>query len=218
MNYRPKLRSADTEGGAQPSAASAWVLALCCLLSLGSPTLAQPPDEPVEDAPTGEFFEVVNVEIANIDVWVTDKEGDPVVGLQKDDFVVTRDGETVDIANFYAVSGGRTSATPPPRETSAESDSRDRSRALDRGAIAQRTDLPAEHQLWLVVYIDNYNVDPNERNRIVPALRAFLSESLRSGSQTMTTARSRWRSLLLETFLFWSRRSRRSRRSRAWPW
>ena len=89
------------------AAACAWALALCWLLSPGLPTLAQPPDEPVEDTPSGDFFEVVNVEIANIDVWVTDKEGNPVAGLEKNDFVVTRDGKSVEIANFYAVSAGR---------------------------------------------------------------------------------------------------------------
>ena len=167
------------------AAACARALALCWLLSPGLPTLAQPPDEPVEDTPSGDFFEVVSVEIANIDVWVTDKGGNPVAGLEKNDFVVTRDGKSVEIANFYAVSGGRSAATTAPERASAESNTRDRSRALERGAIDQRANLPAEHQLWLVVYIDNYNIDPNERNRIFPALRAFLSESLRSGGQTM---------------------------------
>ena len=109
MNYRPKLRSADTEGGAQPSAASAWVLALCYLLSLGSPTLAQPPDEPVEDAPTGDFFEVVNVEIANIDVWVTDKEGNPVVGDHQVEVTVEID---VDGCSAKACEGSAGSRQP----------------------------------------------------------------------------------------------------------
>ena len=113
------------------SAASAWACVLCWLLCPSFPTLAQPPVEPADDASTGDFFEVVNVQIANIDVWVTDKDGDPVSGLDKSDFVVTRDGKTVEIANFYAVSGGRPTATLARRDASSEPDSKDRSRTLE---------------------------------------------------------------------------------------
>jgi hypothetical protein len=74
-----------------------------------SPAIAQSAADSQVDQPTaGEpFFEVVDVEIVNIDVWVTDQQGDPVEGLAKDDFVVYRDGQPIEVTNFYAVSGGR---------------------------------------------------------------------------------------------------------------
>jgi hypothetical protein len=51
------------------------------------------------------FFDVVEVEVVNIDVWVTDGDGNPYSGLGRDDFVVLRDGRPV------AVSPGNPSPT-----------------------------------------------------------------------------------------------------------
>jgi hypothetical protein len=53
------------------------------------------------------YFEEVAVEIVNVEVYVTDKDGNPVEGLSKDDFEVLEDGRPVELLNFYAVSKGR---------------------------------------------------------------------------------------------------------------
>ena len=75
------------------------------VISAVSPAVSQSSSEaePAESAPTEPFFEAVDVEIVNIDVWVTDKQDNPVEGLSKDDFVVLRDGQPVEITNFYCV-------------------------------------------------------------------------------------------------------------------
>ncbi len=134
------------------------------------PAAAQPADEPADDAPREDFFDVVDVEIVNVDVWVTDKQGNPVDGLGKDDFVVLRDGEPVEVTNFYAVSDGRPVAAAAAPDAGRP----------DRGAAAppSEPEVAPEHRLWLIVYVDNYNIDPIERNRIFPDLRQFLASTL----------------------------------------
>lgn len=132
-----------------------------------------------EDATAGEgFFEVVDVEVVNIDVWVTDKQGDPVEGLEKEDFVVLRDGEPVQITNFYAVAD-RQPTTPDPQATPQPQEA-------TRAPIESREQrIAPEHRLWLIVYIDNFNIDPIERKRVIPALRRFLSDTLGPGDRAM---------------------------------
>jgi VWFA-related protein len=125
------------------------------------------------------FFDVVNVEIVNIDVWVTDKQGEPVEGLQKEDFRVFRDGEPVEISNFYAVAEGHP-ASPVARETIEPLDT-----SAPPPTQLGEPQVPPEHRLWLVVYIDNYDIDPIERKRVFPALRAFLAETLGPGDRAM---------------------------------
>lgn len=144
----------------------------------------------LEEAPLSEpFFEAVDVEIVNIDVWVTDKQGNPVEGLSKEDFVTLRDSQPVEVTNFYSVFDGRpvaagvTSTTEPDPAGSADLPS------LVEPASARQV-LP-EHRLWLIVYIDNFNIDPVERKRVLPALREFLARTLRAGDQAMVISYNR---------------------------
>src|SRR4051812_46245170 len=45
----------------------------------------------------------VDVRLINIDVVVTDKKGNPITGLTKDDFVLLENGTPKPITNFYEV-------------------------------------------------------------------------------------------------------------------
>ena len=164
-------------------ATPALVLGIAC-----SPLLAGPADgqstnsrQPETSDQTNEtdFFEVIDVEVVNIDVWVTDRDGDPVEGLGKDDFRVLRDGRPIEIANFYAVSGGQPARPEPPAETAP-----DRPLSVEAPELVAR-ELAPEHQLWLVVYIDNYNLDPIERERVLPALREFLGRTVKPRDRAM---------------------------------
>jgi VWFA-related protein len=167
-----------------PQLSSALLVLFCGLAAFssgGPPALSQAASEqdPADEAPEEAFFEAVHVQVVNIDVWVTDKQGKPVGDLDKDDFLVFRDGEPVEVTNFYAVSGGRPvtttvgpEATPSPAPLVGEPPSR-------------APEVAPEHRLWLIVYIDNYNLDPNERDRVLPALDTFLGRTLGAGDQAM---------------------------------
>ena len=149
-------------------------------LALATSTPAQ------DDAPAEDFFDVVDVEIVNIDVHVTDKQGKPVEGLAKDDFVVFRDGAPVEVSNFYAVAGGR-----PVSGALEVTDPGAGTRAPSLDLEPNEVELAAEHQLWLIVYIDNYNINSTERNRVFPAVRRFIGRALRAGDQAMIVTYNR---------------------------
>ncbi|MEM8993199.1 MAG: hypothetical protein AAGF23_00275, partial [Acidobacteriota bacterium] len=121
-----------------------------------------------------QFMESVDIEVVNIDVWVTDRDGRPVDGLTRDDFLVFRDGDGVPISNFYAVAGGVPVGEALPRPVDAAGDA---PRPLELERLGPAADIAPEHRLWLIVFIDNYNIDPVERNRVLPGLRRFLGQT-----------------------------------------
>jgi VWFA-related protein len=73
-------------------------LALVALCSLGRPAAAQ------EEKPQGQFQGQVNVNEVLLDVLVTDAKGNVIVGLDKNDFVVTENGKPVQLTGvtFYS--------------------------------------------------------------------------------------------------------------------
>src|SRR5687768_16681677 len=72
---------------------------------------APPQPAPPADQPTPSldetFIETINVRVVNVDVYVTDKQGNRVRGLQQEDFEIRENGKPIQITNFYAVDGGR---------------------------------------------------------------------------------------------------------------
>ncbi len=164
------------------------LFALLPALGLGSRAWAQ--DAEVEgetavaaadDGATAEsedfyFGETVDVNLVNVDVWVTDKDGAPITGLTKDDFEVFEEKRPVTITNFYAVAGGKPVA-------GARTDT-------GPGELPVRDDdplrlIPEDQRLNLVVYVDNFNIRPFNRNRVFRRLREFLQEKLGPGDRAM---------------------------------
>lgn len=64
------------------------------------------------------LVESIEVRVANIDVVVRDRAGNPVAGLTKDDFDLFQDGVQQPVTNFYEIRRGEDSAggTQPPVE------------------------------------------------------------------------------------------------------
>ncbi len=112
----------------------------------------------------GAFFDTLDVNVVNIDVFVTDKKGNPVTGLTADDFTLLEDGRPIKISNFYAVADGEPAA--PVAGVDAAAESRDPSLRLSR--------IPEDQRLHVVVYVDNFNIEPFHRNRVFTQLRSFL--------------------------------------------
>ena len=167
-----------------------WTVLLLWLFA-GLPAAAQ-----TERSPSGPgFVEVVNVEVVNIDVYVTGADGKPVLGLGPDDFELRVDRRAVPISNFYAVEqqgdevlvrrGGELTAEPlvPPLPEDP----------LEREAAArQPITVPPEQALHVVIYIDNLNLTPPNRNRVMRELRAFIREQLRPEDQVMLASFDRY--------------------------
>ncbi len=158
------------------------ILLLLTLLLPALPTAAQ--EGPAAEA-EGLFFDRVAVDVVNVEVYVTDKDGEPVTGLDRDDFVVTEDGKPVEVVNFHHVSEGRVATQlPAPEALPAERD------PLDLPRMAEQ-EIPESQRLHLVVYVDNYHIHPLNRNRVFGRLRAFLHKVVRPGDQVMVASYDR---------------------------
>ena len=155
----------------------AIVAALLLLLSVSGAAQAQPQPGAPET-----FGETIDVRVVNVDVWVTDRDGDPVTGLTADDFEVRENGRPVELSNFFEFTDGLDASTREG-EASTFRDRRPRQSDLDRFVPAEPP--PPEHRLSLMVYIDNNNLTPTDRNRLLPFLRNFLSVQLSPHDRAM---------------------------------
>ncbi len=123
------------------------------------------------------FQNTTNVTLVNIDVFVTDKKGNPVTGLSKDDFQVFQDGVERTITNF-AVFDKKVYRSLYSKKIPG----------LAR-AVATPTPAPAAtvqvKPIYIVLYIDNMNLRPFDRNHVVRQLRGFVRDNLVPPTQMM---------------------------------
>ncbi|MCP4657644.1 MAG: VWA domain-containing protein, partial [bacterium] len=145
-----------------------WPIALSLLLS---PLAIASEQEPVSS-----FVDRVDVEVVNVEVFVTDQEGRRVTGLTREDFELYEDGRPVEITNFYTVER-------PPAEVAAEPSTSTAQGEVPR--VVDRRQVPEEQKLRLMVFIDYFNISPNHRNRVLAPLDEFLAERLDQGDMVM---------------------------------
>jgi VWFA-related protein len=144
---------------------SGWAAGLALGLLL-APALSQAAGEP----PAGESFkESIEVSVVNLDVYVTDKKGQPVTGLKKEDFQVLEDGRPVEISNFFAESRGTEPAAA----------------AVSGGPGQSAPERPVSQRLRLVVFVDDVNLSQSNRMRILQNVGKFLHSELRPGDEVM---------------------------------
>ena len=73
---------------------SLLLLLLACLL-VPLPLVAQDDGETI-------FIDRVDVNVVNVEVFVTDRDGNRVADLTADDFEIYEDGRLVEVSNFYS--------------------------------------------------------------------------------------------------------------------
>ena len=159
------------------------VLFVCGLLLAGPAAGQTPSDAPEPAAPAADelFIERVQVNVVNLVVWVTDKKGKPIHGLTKEDFELYENGKQVRITNFFEVETGK-----PVLEAPAELDPAD----PPAGPLPY-LGTPEDQRLSLIVYVDNYNLAPANRNRVLNRLRRFLYDSVGQDDQVMVVSHDR---------------------------
>lgn len=130
-----------------------------------------PPSAPTgaaEAAPQEQFFESIDVSVVNVDVYVTDKKGNRIRGLTRDDFELFEDGKPIQISNFYAVDESAPPASTPLQPATLP----------QLPGAAPESAVPEDQRLHLVVYVDNWNIKPFNRNRVFTGIREFLRTRL----------------------------------------
>jgi VWFA-related protein len=138
----------------RPAPVSMWRALFLGLAALTAAARAQqPPADPVSYVP---FAERIEVSVVELEVLVTDRDGNPIEGLPSDAFTLYEDGRRVEITAFEELRRQRTAPTPAAPQTST-------------GSLP----LPVEGAdiAYLVIWVDVAALDPLHRNRVLGKLR-----------------------------------------------
>ncbi|HVT61481.1 MAG TPA: VWA domain-containing protein [Thermoanaerobaculia bacterium] len=126
---------------------------------------------PAGMAPVGPpLVEAIEVQVVNVDLVALDRSGKHVVDLRREEFEVFEDGKRVPLTNFLGPA-----VTPEEQATVAEDDTKEQPAAPLPADLRQR--------LYLAVYVDNDNLLPFGRNRILRQVRDWVGQALRPGDR-----------------------------------
>jgi VWFA-related protein len=141
------------------------IAAALLALTLSAPAFAQQP-----------VTETIEVRVTNIDVIVTDRAGNPIPGLTKEDFEIIESGKPQTITNFYEVRGeaaaapGTPAAQAPGTPSTAEATT-----AAPTSATRRR----------ILVYVDGTSVHPHARTQMLETFERSLDQLMRPGDQAV---------------------------------
>jgi VWFA-related protein len=151
-------------------------LAVAMLLAAIGLPAQKTPDQPTPK-PIPPVVERVEVSVTNVEVIVTDSKGNRVAGLTRDDFEVYQDALPQKITNFYAVTGGKV--------------------LLDDGKVVgldspeAQAEIPAELKARYILFIDNLNLQPQNRNRMFKRLEEFVQQTIGPRAEAMVVTYNR---------------------------
>ncbi len=138
-------------------------------LALGAwPAAAQ------DAAPDAAFGETVDVQLVNVEVWVTDRQGKAITGLDGSDFEVREDGKAVEISNFAEIRTplpGDPFAPTAPIEAAIDGSVRERSLELED--LLDEPEAPPGSG-FLALYFDDLFSKPEGRKQLTRDLRTFV--------------------------------------------
>lgn len=129
------------------------------------------------------FIDVTEVTVVNVDVTVRDKNG-PVQGLTIDDFQVYQDGELQELTNFAAYTSETRKVTRAEAATPTEP-------AVETAAEATPSPAPPREPRFVALFIDNENILPLNRNRVLTPLKAWVRDNLQPPDQMMVVSYQR---------------------------
>ncbi|MGE5236927.1 MAG: VWA domain-containing protein [Acidobacteriota bacterium] len=164
-------------------------LALSFGVVVSAVLLAQTADKPpAEKPPQGQigglrFRDVAEVTVVNVDVSVSDRKG-PIRGLQPSDFEVYQDGRLQDISNFafYQREGPAEAPAVPPTAVPT---------AAPSPTPAAEPAAPRREPRFMALYVDNQNLAPFDRNRVVNKVSEWIRNNLAAPDQAMVVSYQR---------------------------
>jgi VWFA-related protein len=167
-------------------------LVLPALLALGPAASQEPAPQPqtADAGASSAFGETIFVRVVNVDVFVRDKDGNPVTGLEAEDFELYEDGKPVAITNFYEFEEGKEVRPPKPQVAEPERP-RSREDVFTSHPGLQPSEVPEDQRLNLVVYVDQQNITPISRNKMFRYLRQFLNTKLDRDDRVMLVTYNR---------------------------
>ena len=164
---------------------------LTTMLALTSVSAQEPPvvDDPQDVVGGLAFVDEVELTVVNIDVFVTNNSGEPVNDLVLEDFVVLQDNRQRQLSHFAlyteevisrivrnAEDASMAVPLPTPEAPAAE---------------PVTTMRPEVKPVYIVLFIDNENLRPMDRNRVLGQIRGFLKEVMYPHVQVMVVTYQR---------------------------
>jgi VWFA-related protein len=140
---------------------------LASAIGLLAATISLIQGQPASDITQEERFRVV-VDAVSVDVIVTDKKGQHVTNLQKEDFAVYQGGELQEISNFMYIV-----AQPPPASTVPPSPAKEKTPA---GSVSQLRPEQVRRSMGIVV--DDLGMSFRSMAYVRQALREFIDEQI----------------------------------------
>jgi VWFA-related protein len=154
-----------------------------------------PAQEPVttEDRPEVvgglAFIDEVELTVVSIDVFVTDKKGSAITDLEADDFVVFQDGRQRQLSHFALYTEEVISRIVQSAEDELSAMPLPTPEAPPAEPV---TTMRAEVKpAYIVLFIDNENLRPMDRNRVLGQIRRFLKEVMYPHVQVMVVTYQR---------------------------
>src|SRR5437899_4988239 len=129
------------------------------LLCAAAAAAQQPQQQPSSELP--KLTETIDIRVINVDVVVTDKKGNSVTGLTKDDFQLYENGVPKNISNFYEVEGKKAlnvAITPAPN-------------APPTTFATTKEEIPENMRRRIIFYVDNLSLAPFNRNRVFKEMK-----------------------------------------------
>lgn len=142
------------------------LIALAALLWASTDSAPIAAQQEVADAT---FGEVVEVQLVNVEAWVTDAKNNPVIGLTLDDFEVLEDGKPVEITHFSEIGAEtlRSIVETPPQEEK-----------LPPPFTLEPVEKPHYSPAYLVLYFDQIHLSSPSRKRLIKDVRPFLDSGV----------------------------------------
>ncbi len=133
---------------------------------------------PIEEIDPGTtpplFVETMEVRVVNVDVVVRDKDGNPVSGLTEDDFTILENGQPVEITNFLEVSS-------TTGQLHADDD-----KPITLDSVTEEVRRKSRRKI--VIYLDQNSLEPRNRKVLIPAMKKFIDDAMRSGDEVMISS------------------------------
>jgi len=142
-----------------------------------------PPQNPPQpkaqekERPFPPISESVEVAITNVEVVVTDSKNNRVPGLTAEDFDIKQDGVPQTITNFYAVTGGKVLLED--------------GKTVPLNGPEAAAAVPAPLRAHYVFYVDNLNIQPQNRNRMFRRLKEFIPQAIGPNAEGMVVTFNR---------------------------
>jgi VWFA-related protein len=114
------------------------------------------------------YSETVEVRVVNLDVMVTDRAGNPVSALTRDDFLVFENGKPQPITNFYEVRGSRRTAP-----------------LFTAGGAPEQEEVADPRPRKIIIFFDNESMSPPARNQVLKHIKKFVADARRDHDEVM---------------------------------